>query len=143
MLQNGVDPNVARLFGGLAAAIAERGYAASTIADIVRHARVSKRTFYEHFPDKESCFLASYRASSEQVLARIADAIDPALPWDEQVVVATRTYLGALEGNRELTRAFSRLERQQSIEQLECFAERRRRFFRGHLCQPALHCRAL
>ena len=36
------------------------GYASTTIAHIVKHARVSKRTFYEHFADKEECFLALY-----------------------------------------------------------------------------------
>ena len=35
-----------------------------TIADVVRVARVSKRTFYEHFADKEACFLALYAETS-------------------------------------------------------------------------------
>lgn len=100
------DPNAVRLMEGLAAAIAERGYAATTIADIVRHARVSKRTFYEHFEDKESCFLESYRAAAEQLLATIAAAVDPELPWDEQVVVATRAYVRVLEERPQLTRTF-------------------------------------
>src|SRR5262249_52961093 len=46
------------LADGLAAAITDKGYAATTIADIVARARVSKRTFYEHFADKEACLLA-------------------------------------------------------------------------------------
>ena len=62
----------ARLTAGLADAIAEKGYAAATIADVVRHARVSKRTFYEHFADKEACFLALYSESSDELLALIA-----------------------------------------------------------------------
>ena len=64
----------ARLEAGLAEAIAEKGYAAATIADVVRHARVSKRTFYEHFADKEECFLALYSDSSDELLALIAEA---------------------------------------------------------------------
>ena len=60
----------ARLTGGLAAAIAEKGYAAVTIADVVRHARVSKRTFYEHFADKEACFLALYAETSDELHRR-------------------------------------------------------------------------
>lgn len=101
-----LDPNAARLMEGLAAAIAERGYAATTIADIVRHARVSKRTFYEQFPDKESCFLTSYRLASDQVLALIATAVDERRPWSEQISAATRAYIGALEANPDMTRAF-------------------------------------
>ena len=59
-----------RLLEGFAAAVSERGYAATTIAHIVEHARVSKRTFYEHFADKEECFLALYAeaAASAEVI---------------------------------------------------------------------------
>ena len=59
-----------RILGGMVAAVAERGYAATTITDVVRHARVSRRTFYEHFADKEACFLAAYDAVSDAMLAR-------------------------------------------------------------------------
>ncbi|MFI5067448.1 MAG: TetR family transcriptional regulator, partial [Streptosporangiales bacterium] len=38
-----------RLLAGLAEAIRERGFRESTVADVVRHARTSRRTFYEHF----------------------------------------------------------------------------------------------
>ena len=43
------DPFRVRLLDGLATSIGERGYRASTVADIVRHARTSKRTFYDQF----------------------------------------------------------------------------------------------
>ena len=39
-----------RLLEGMAAAIRETGYRDATVADVVRHARTSRRTFYEHFP---------------------------------------------------------------------------------------------
>ena len=64
----------ARLTGGLATAIAEKGYGAATIADVVRVARVSKRTFYEHFADKEACFLALYAETTEELLELISNA---------------------------------------------------------------------
>ncbi|MGV0624231.1 helix-turn-helix domain-containing protein, partial [Mycobacterium kansasii] len=44
-----VDPFRLRLLDGLATSITERGYRASTVADVVRCARTSKRTFYDHF----------------------------------------------------------------------------------------------
>jgi AcrR family transcriptional regulator len=53
--------------------VAERGYNALTVAAIVRAAGVSKHTFYEHFDDKEDCFLATYdrivRVAAREVLA--------------------------------------------------------------------------
>ena len=52
------DPFRLRLLEGLAASIGERGYRATTVADIVRHARTSKRTFYDQFASKEQCFLS-------------------------------------------------------------------------------------
>jgi AcrR family transcriptional regulator len=41
------------------AAVAETGYAAMTIADLVRRAKVSRAAFYVHFTDKENCFLSA------------------------------------------------------------------------------------
>lgn len=95
-----------RLMEGLSAAIAEKGYAATTIADIVRHARVSKRTFYESFADKEACFLGSYQAASERTLLAIASAVDPARAPEEQIQAAARAYFRLLEENPALTRTF-------------------------------------
>jgi AcrR family transcriptional regulator len=100
------NPNRARLLEGLAASITEKGYAATTIADIVRHARVSKRTFYEHFEDKEGCFLAAYAAGSELALRAIASAAEPGLPWEERLHASTRAYLQALEARPEVTRTY-------------------------------------
>jgi AcrR family transcriptional regulator len=96
----------ARLTEGLAAAIAEKGYAAVTIADVVRVARVSKRTFYEHFADKESCFLALYAETSEELLELIATALAVARgPWPERIAAAARAYFERVAGEPELMRA--------------------------------------
>jgi AcrR family transcriptional regulator len=43
-----------RLLEGMAAAIRDTGYRDATVADVVRHARTSRRTFYEHFPSKQT-----------------------------------------------------------------------------------------
>ena len=96
----------ARITGGLAAAIAEKGYAAVTIADVVRHARVSKRTFYEHFADKEACFLALYSETSDELLDLIAEATASAGgSWDERLGAAARAYFDRVAGEPELIRA--------------------------------------
>jgi AcrR family transcriptional regulator len=95
----------ARLTGGLAAAIAEKGYAAATIADVVRHARVSKRTFYEHFADKEACFLALYSETTDALLALIADEVAGARGgWDDRLATAARAYFGRLAAEPALIR---------------------------------------
>ena len=63
-----------RLLEAVGRAVAERGYAAATIDDVVRGAGVSKKTFYEHFADKEDCFLAAYEAASEELFERVREA---------------------------------------------------------------------
>ncbi len=93
-----------RLLEGMAAAVDEKGYFATTIGDIVRHARVSKRTFYEHFSDKEDCFLACYSFGGEQALRAIAQAAGSAGPWQQRVHAATHAYLATLQAEPALTR---------------------------------------
>jgi AcrR family transcriptional regulator len=90
----------------MGAALGEKDYAALSVADIVQHARVSKRTFYEHFADKSACYLATYSALSDDVLARIAAAGATDRPAEERLVAATHAYLAALEERPALTRTF-------------------------------------
>jgi AcrR family transcriptional regulator len=93
-----------RLLEGMAAAVNHKGYAATTIADIVRHARVSKRTFYQHFPDRQACFLACYQHGAELALRAVADAAGRGGPWPQRVRAATRAYLATLQAQPTLTR---------------------------------------
>ncbi|MEV6924235.1 TetR/AcrR family transcriptional regulator [Dactylosporangium sp. NPDC051485] len=93
------------LTGGLAQAIAAKGYAATTIADIVMHARVSKRTFYEHFADKEACLMALYEQGCGQLLAVVRDAAEAGgRPWKEMINNGVTAYLTALESMPAVTR---------------------------------------
>ena len=94
-----------RLTEGLAGAIAEKGYGATTIADVVRHARVSKRTFYEHFADKEECFLALYSETSDALLELIADAAAGDGAWPGRVEAAARAYFERVAEEPALIRA--------------------------------------
>lgn len=94
-----------RLMEGMAAAVAERGYADTTIADIVRHARVSRRTFYEQFDSKEACLLALYVAASERVIRAIAEAAETSADRETQIARATEAYLGRMQAHPVVTRA--------------------------------------
>jgi AcrR family transcriptional regulator len=48
-----------RIIDAIIASCAEKTYAATTITDIVGHARISRTTFYKHFDDKRACFDAA------------------------------------------------------------------------------------
>ncbi|MDT0406846.1 TetR/AcrR family transcriptional regulator, partial [Streptomyces edwardsiae] len=47
-----------RLLDAMNESIVEDGYQNTTVADIVRRAKTSRRTFYEHFASREDCFVA-------------------------------------------------------------------------------------
>lgn len=93
-----------RLLEGMAHAVAAKGYADTTIADIVREAAVSRRTFYEHFATKSDCLIALYEAASHNALKVLRAAIDPQRGWQAQVEQALAAYLGCLAQNPVLLR---------------------------------------
>ncbi|MDB5956007.1 TetR/AcrR family transcriptional regulator [Ramlibacter sp.] len=93
-----------RLLHGMAQSVADKGYAETTIADVVREASVSRRTFYEQFSDKAECFIALYEAASHNVLQVLRDAIDPSHGWEEQLERALGAYLGAMASSPVLMR---------------------------------------
>ena len=102
------DPKAAhreRLLEGMAQSVGRRGYADTTIADIVAQAAVSRRTFYEHFQNKADCLLALYTTASRQGLAVLQEALDPALPWQDQAEAVLRAYLGWMAQSPALTHA--------------------------------------
>ena len=74
-----------RLFEGMARAVAAQGFAACTIADIVREAAVSRRTFYEHFQTKADCLIALYESASRNALRQLSTMLDPTRHWQTQV----------------------------------------------------------
>jgi AcrR family transcriptional regulator len=87
--------------------MAERGYAAVRLAELVTRAGVSKVTFYEHFADKEECMLAA----CEHFFRTIIDAIAPSVAEDAPSLnafvcnVITR-YIEVVEGDLTAARAF-------------------------------------
>jgi AcrR family transcriptional regulator len=103
-----VDPFRRRLLDGLAASITERGYRATTVADIVRHARTSKRTFYGQFPSKEQCFLELLHADVERLAEEIRSAVDPNADWQTQIRQAVEAYVGHIGSKPAITLSWIR-----------------------------------
>jgi AcrR family transcriptional regulator len=93
-----------RLLQGLAQSVATKGYADTTIADIVREAGVSRRTFYEQFDGKPAALIALYESASRRGLQVLKEAIDPARDWQTQVDQALSAYLSSLAQNPVLLR---------------------------------------
>lgn len=93
-----------RLLKAMANVAAARGYAETTIADIVRVAGVSKRTFYENFESKDACFLELYRTASLAALRALRSSLNPDKPWQVQVEYALSTYFAHLAAGPALVR---------------------------------------
>ncbi len=88
----------ARILEAMARVVAERGYAGATIGDVVKAAGVSRRTFYEHFKDKDDCFVETYRTGCENGISEQAATVraleNP--DWRTRLQVSLQTYLSHL-----------------------------------------------
>ena len=93
-----------RIVTALVDVVAERGYNATTVANITKAASVSRRTFYEHFADKEACFLAAYEMVADHIAASMRAAAEAFEDWPQQVRAALATMLRFLAGEPELAR---------------------------------------
>ena len=82
-----------RLIAAMAESIKEKGYRDTTVADVVRIARTSRRNFYEHFDDRDGCFLALFDATNAVMMGQIAAAVDPEASLDAQVDAAVDAYI--------------------------------------------------
>lgn len=94
-----------RLIAGIIAAVAENGYGETTIATIVKAAELSRKTFYEHFANKEECFAAAYEASFEYLRKAIV-AVEVDGDWGQLVRGRLERLLGLLSEESDLASFF-------------------------------------
>ena len=94
-----------RLICAIVDTVAAKGYAATSVADVIAAAGVSRATFYAHFTDKEDCFLASYDEGAKAIFAAMAGAADGHATWRDQLEAVLGTWLATLDADRAFTRA--------------------------------------
>ncbi len=95
-----------RLLVAMADATAAKGYANVAVADVIERAGVSRRSFYEHFANKEECFLAAYDAGVDGLLGAIREAEEAADGPLEGARAGTEVYLQLLADNPAFARTF-------------------------------------
>jgi AcrR family transcriptional regulator len=98
-----------RLLRAVIAAVAEAGYAAVTVADIVRRAKVSRAAFYVHFRGKEDCFLAATREGSQLMVGQVitaARAVPDGAPDEDMLRAGCRAFLKFLADEPAFARVF-------------------------------------
>ncbi len=93
-----------RLIAGLAEAVAEKGYAAVTLTDVVNQAKVSRRVFYANFESKEQCFLAAFEVVVDHLRELVAAAVEPVEGWPAKAIAATRATLAFFAAEPNLAR---------------------------------------
>ncbi len=90
----------------MAEMVAEQGYTATTISDVVRRAGVARKSLYDGFDGKEGLFLATFDAAVEEALRRIEQRCAEAeKDWNSQVQAALAAFLGYVAEEPALARA--------------------------------------
>ena len=112
LVELGDDPTVGdaqrrgRILGALATCMAEKGYRATTVADIARVARVSKTVLYAHFRDKEDCLLELVSRATDKVLDELRrtqqEGAAAGLPWRDRLHGTVSALLSALASGPEI-----------------------------------------
>jgi AcrR family transcriptional regulator len=88
-----------RLLDATESLIAEKGAARTTIEAIVKAAGVSSVTFYEHFRDKEECFVATFERAVGELRAVVVGALPAAGSREERVRAGLEALLAAVDAD--------------------------------------------
>lgn len=93
-----------RLLAAVPGVVAERGYVAMTVADIVKRAAVSRNAFYKNFKDKQECFAIAHEAGHERLFEILAGPCETAPTVEERVEISLAAALDALASDPDMAR---------------------------------------
>ncbi len=93
-----------RLLAAAVGAVDELGYDGASVARMTQRARVSRRTFYEQFDNREQCLLAVLERAIDQIKADLAAAGLNGLPWRERMRAGLWTILCFFDRDPALAR---------------------------------------
>ncbi|MET0306768.1 MAG: TetR/AcrR family transcriptional regulator [Solirubrobacterales bacterium] len=84
--------------------VGRQGYKATSVADVIVEADVSRTTFYKHFEDKHECFLAAYDMVTERVLDEVVANCNGQQTWLERVRIGLTTIVEMFALDPQLAR---------------------------------------
>ncbi len=93
-----------RLIDAVPRVVAERGYEATSVADIVKAAAVSRNAFYKNFAGKRECFAAAHDAGHERLLEVLVRHCDAEATIEGRVEASLAAGLDALASEPDLAR---------------------------------------
>ena len=103
--RHGLPPGVVarsqrtRILLATASVTMSKGYAATTVADIVAAAGVAKEAFYKHFGDKEEAFLEAQQHPTQHILDTLVVAYFSVDEWHERIWRGLRALLRLIAEN--------------------------------------------
>jgi AcrR family transcriptional regulator len=100
-----VENQRTRLISSMIATVADLGYGKATVAAVTKPAKVSRRTFYESFANREECYRAAYEASFDFLQDRVRAAVS-ATEWPSSVRAGLEALLESLAAHPKLATFF-------------------------------------
>ncbi len=95
-----------RLLEAVVEVTARAGYADATIADVIAVAGVSRKTFYEHFADKQAAFLATYDVVANRMIAALVATGAAHADADARRTAQVERFLAILDRDHAVARVF-------------------------------------
>lgn len=93
-----------RLLAAVPGVVAEKGYEAMSVADIVKRAAVSRNAFYTSFSDKQDCFATAHEAGHERLFELLVGPCEEGASIEERVERSLAAGLDALAAEPDLAR---------------------------------------
>jgi AcrR family transcriptional regulator len=88
-----------RVYGAMIESVARKGYAKTSVADVIALAGVSRRAFYEHFSNKETCFVATHNIAARRSSKALVHGWESERGWANRLHAACRALLCDVESH--------------------------------------------
>ncbi len=111
-----------RLTAAMIALAGENGYAGTTVAEVITRAGVSRKAFYEHFANKQACFLSAYDTVATEGRREVSRAYETATePAEGAQLAIAKLFERAIDnpGNARLVLVEAGIVGQAGIERRE------------------------
>lgn len=117
-----------RLLQSAAHVFATKGWADATVEAIVTHAGMSRRTFYEHFSDLETCLKALHERVTRIAFRAVEVAVQAQATPGDMLRMGVRAFLGSIAAYPDVARVMFHVVRSAGPQFEEAHARMMERF---------------
>ncbi len=93
-----------RLLRAIVRVVGRKGYAATTVADVLSEAAIAPKRFESYFDDKQHCFLAAQDRLVGQAVDTVLRRKDETKPWLEQIIAELGAVFDICLSDRQIAR---------------------------------------